>query len=70
MGVQFKPFMHVKTLLFDGEQSLKSKASQDRVYDKFGIRVKAQAGYKRQSIERYVKEIKLRTALALRLEGK
>jgi hypothetical protein len=56
-------------LLFDGEQALKSKASQDRVYQKFGIQVKAHPGYKRQSAERFVKEYKLRTLLALEEEG-
>jgi hypothetical protein len=55
--------------LFDGEQSLKTKASQDRVYEKFEIHVRATPGFKRQSAERYVREYKLRTTLALEDEG-
>ena len=61
--------MHCKVLLFDGESSLKSKVSQKRVRDRFNIQIKAEPGFKRYSAERYVKEVKLRSALALELEG-
>ena len=65
-----RPFQHCKTLLFDGESGLKSKSSQNRIFVLYGIRVKAQAGWKRLSAERYIKEVKLRTALALELQGR
>lgn len=57
-------------MLFDGETSLKSPASQARVLKIFGIKVKAEPGFKRQSAERYIREIKVRTRVALDLAGK
>ena len=67
---QQKDFRHTKKLLFDGESALKSTASQDRIFKQFGLRVEAQPGFKRNSAERYVKEFKLRTRVALYLAGR
>lgn len=60
-----KQFRLVKTLLFDGESGLKSKSAQKSILEKFQLKVHAEAGYKRTMVERTIREIKLRIALAL-----
>ena len=66
---QNKAFANTKKLLFDGESALKGAASQARVLKLFGLKLEAQPGFKRNSAERYVREFKTRTRIALDLEG-
>ena len=67
--LQNKAFANTKKLLFDGESALKGAASQARVLKLFGLKLEAQPGFKRNSAERYVREFKTRTRIALDLEG-
>jgi len=55
--------------LFDGESALKSHKAKHLVQQKYNIQLLAVAKYKRNLAERYVREIKLRTSLALDNEG-
>lgn len=49
---------------------MKSKKAQQEIYEKFQIRVHAEPFYKRVYAERYIKEIKLRSAILCELKGK
>lgn len=66
---QQKEFKLTRTLLFDGESGLKSKKAQQEIYAKFQIKVHAQPYFKRNTVERFVKEIKLRSAILCELKG-
>lgn len=60
-----KYFKLTNTLLFDGESGLRSAKSQNILYDRFKLNVHAESIYKRNMIERAIREIKLRLALIL-----
>jgi hypothetical protein len=55
--------------LFDGESGLRSIKSQKTIFDKFQIKVHAEPFFKRNMAERAIKEIKLRIAILLDIEG-
>jgi hypothetical protein len=61
--------MLTSTLLFDGESGLRSKNIQNEIFKKYKLKIHAEPYYKRNMAERSVKEIKLRMALLLNLEG-
>lgn len=67
---QDKWFKLTRTLLFDGESGLASKEAQNKIANKYNIKVRAEPHYKRNMAERCIRELKLRTALLLELEGK
>lgn len=67
---QEKEFKNTKTILFDGESSLRSKSVQKIIFTNYGIKIHAEPFYKRNIAERAVKEIKLRMALLLDSIGK
>lgn len=54
-----------RTVLFDGETALRSKNSQKIIRDKYNIKIYADPFFKRNLAERYIREVKLRTALHL-----
>lgn len=56
-------------ILFDGESSLASDKAKKLLKDKYNVDIRAEPGFKRYYAERAVKEIKLRTSVALELEG-
>ena len=56
-------------LLFDGESGLRSKKAQQIIYDKFKIKCHADPFFKRNMVERAIKEVKLRMAILLDIEG-
>ena len=60
----------VKVLLFDGESGLNTQTARKIAADTYGIKLHAEAGFKRNLAERAVREIKLRTAIQLDLNGK
>jgi hypothetical protein len=55
-------------LLFDGESGLTSESAQRQLFSLYGIKLHAEAGYKRMLAERAVREIKIRTAILLELQ--
>ena len=55
--------------MFDGESSLRSKKAQQIIYDKFKIKCHADPFFKRNMVERAIKEVKLRMAILLDIEG-
>jgi hypothetical protein len=61
--------MMTRTLLFDGESGLRSKNIQNELFKKYKLKIHAEPFYKRNMAERAIKEIKIRTALLLNLEG-
>ncbi len=65
-----KEFKLINLLLFDGESGLRSKNVQNIIYDKYGLKIHAEAHYKRNQAERAIREIKLRMALLLDFKGK
>lgn len=67
---QEKEFKMTKTILFDGESGLRSKSVQNIISTNYGVKIHAEAYYKRNMAERAVKEIKLRMALLLDSKGK
>jgi hypothetical protein len=56
-------------ILFDGESSLASDKAKKLLKEKYNVDIRAEPGFKRYYAERAVKEIKLRTSVALELEG-
>jgi len=58
-----------KKLLFDGESGLRSKQIQNAIYKKYKLKIHAEAYFKRNLVERMIKEIKIRLAIILSLEG-
>jgi hypothetical protein len=56
-------------ILFDGESSLASDKAKKLLKEKYNVEIRAEPGFKRYYAERAVKEIKLRTSVALDLEG-
>jgi len=64
-----KGFQTINVLLFDGESALASKHVQKQIRQQLGINVIAQPHFKRNMAERAIRELKLRTAIALDLEG-
>jgi len=58
-----------KKLLFDGESGLCSKQIQNDIYKKYKLKIHAEAYFKRNLVERMIKEIKIRLAIILSLEG-
>jgi hypothetical protein len=40
------------------------------VYEKFGVRLRAEARFKRYYAERMIREVKLRLSFALKIKGK
>ena len=56
-------------LLFDGESGLNTETARKTAANTYGIKIHAEAGFKRNLAERFVKEIKLRTAIQLDLNG-
>jgi hypothetical protein len=62
-------FRQINTLLFDGESGLTSESAQRQLFSLYGIKLHAEAGYKRMLAERAVREIKIRTAILLELQG-
>ena len=67
---QTREFLNTRTLLFDGESALRSKTVQREIFDKLNIKIHAQAFWKRAMAERAIKEVKLRMAIRLDLEGR
>lgn len=65
-----KEFKLTRTLLFDGESGLKSKKTQQEIFEKCQIKVHAEPFYKRNLVERFIREVKLRTAILCELKGK
>lgn len=55
--------------MFDGESGLRSKKAQQIIYDKFKIKCYADPFFKRNMVERAIKEVKLRMAILLNIEG-
>jgi hypothetical protein len=53
----------------DGESGLRGPIPQKMFLTKYGVHLRAQPKFKRMLAERFVKEIKLRVAVALELEG-
>lgn len=68
--MQEKEFKNIKTILFDGESGLRSKNVQTFILTNYGVKIHAEAFFKRNMAERAVKEIKLRMALLLDSKGK
>ncbi len=56
-------------ILFDGELLLASDKAKKLLKEKYNVDIRAEPGFKRYYAERAVKEIKLRTSVALELEG-
>ncbi len=56
-------------ILFNGESSLASDKAKKLLKEKYNVDIRAEPGFKRYYAERAVKEIKLRTSVALELEG-
>jgi hypothetical protein len=67
--VQDKHFSRTANILFDGEAGLSSTKSQKEIFDRFGVRVYADAGRHRYMAERAIKEIKIRLSIALDMNG-
>jgi hypothetical protein len=65
-----REFQKVRTLLFDGESSLRSAAAQRDILNKLQIKVHAEPYWKRSLAERAIAEIKLRMAIHLDYNGK
>jgi len=63
--MQEKDFALTKTLLFDGESSLRSKAAQKTIKEQLDIVVHADSYFKRTMAERAVREFKLRMTVCL-----
>lgn len=53
----------------DGEAGLSGPAPRKLLLEQYGITLRAQPKYKRMLAERFVKEVKLRVAVALELQG-
>jgi hypothetical protein len=66
---QDKYFSRTKCLLFDGEPALTSLKTQKEIFQKYQLKVYANASFKRNMAERAVKEVKIRLSIKLDLEG-
>jgi len=66
---QSRDFKATRTILFDGESGLRSKNVQKIIWDQFQIKIHAEPLFHRHMVERAIREIKLRMALLLDLEG-
>jgi hypothetical protein len=55
--------------LFDGEPALTSLKTQKEIFQKYQLKVYANASFKRNMAERAVKEVKIRLSIKLDLEG-
>jgi hypothetical protein len=66
---QDKAFQLTTTVLFDGESGLRSAQAQKKIRDTYGLKIWAQAFFKRNMAERAIKEVKLRTAIMLHDQG-
>lgn len=58
-----------RVILFDGESGLRSATAQKTILEKFKIVLRADAYWKRPLAERYIREVKLRVAIALENRG-
>jgi predicted acetyltransferase len=67
--MQVREFQKVKTLLFDGESSLRSPALQKEIKNKLQIKIHAEPYWKRSLAERAIGEIKIRMAIHLDFNG-
>jgi hypothetical protein len=64
-----REFQKVRTLLFDGETALRSKAIQQDILNKLQIKIHAEPYWKRSMAERAIGEIKTRMAIRLKFQG-
>jgi len=67
--LRIKGFRRINRLLFDGESSLASRHVQEKLRQQFNVEILAEAHFKRTMAERMIREIKLRTAIALDNQG-
>lgn len=62
-------FARTRVMLFDGEAGLTSKSAQTICMQRFGLSVRAEPGFKRNTAERYIREFKTRTVIGLDIKG-
>lgn len=67
--LKLKEFQNAKMLLFDGESGLRGKRVQNILKEKYDLKIHAEPYFKRSMAERAIKEVKLRMALLLEMEG-
>jgi hypothetical protein len=66
---QDRSFQNISLLLFDGESGLRSSRVQTLLANKYQLKIRSEILYKRNLAERMIREIKLRMALLLHMEG-